>query len=201
MNQELIKYGPIAEAIAVLFHPHAEVVIHDLKTGTISAIYNNMSKRKEGDESLIEEIHNERAFPNVFPLYFKRNWDGRKMKCVSTTLRNQKGKPIGLLCINVDLSEWQQMEKVIQGWLGGVMHQEPIDILFKNDWKEKINVYVSDYLKKEGLILNTMSKDEKKKLIQMLHQEGAFEAKNAAAYVAEVLGVSRASVYNYLRTK
>ncbi|MFM7427232.1 MAG: helix-turn-helix domain-containing protein [Elainella sp.] len=32
----------------------------------------------------------------------------------------------------------------------------------------------------------------------MLNQKGAFSQKNAAAYVGRVLGISRATVYNYL---
>ena len=51
MIDELDHYKPIAEAISLLLFPHAEVVIHDLKTGCIGAIFNNFSKRAVGDES------------------------------------------------------------------------------------------------------------------------------------------------------
>jgi len=34
-----------------------------------------------------------------------------------------------------------------------------------------------------------------------LKKEGAFETKNAASYVADVLQISRATVYNYLKEK
>ena len=44
-----------------------------------------------------------------------------------------------------------------------------------------------------------LSKDKKQELIKALYREGAFKAKNAATYVADVLHLSRATIYNYLR--
>ena len=70
----LTLHFPTAQAISQLLHPHGEVVIHDLKTGTIAAIYNPFSKRKVGDDSSLEESD----YPDVFPVYTKSNWDGKK---------------------------------------------------------------------------------------------------------------------------
>jgi len=194
----LNQYFPVAEAISLLLHPHAEVVLHDLRTGLITGIYNNFSKRKVGDESLLEEIANHHEFPNVFPVYLKTNWDGRKIKSASATLRDQKGKAIGLLCINLDLTKWEELHQFLGGWLNSITHSQP-SVLFKDDWREKINSYVSDYLTKAGTTLKLLSKDKKKALVLALHHEGAFKAKNAASYVADVLDLSRATIYNYLK--
>ncbi|WP_083852172.1 helix-turn-helix domain-containing protein [Legionella tunisiensis] len=38
----------------------------------------------------------------------------------------------------------------------------------------------------------------KKELIEHLQQAGAFTAKHAATYIAQILNISRATVYNYL---
>ena len=51
------------------------------------------------------------------------------------------------------------------------------DFLFKNDWREKINIYVSAYLKQHALRLESLDKTEKRKLLLALHKEGAFEYK------------------------
>lgn len=199
MNNELITYNAIGQAIALLLHPHAEVVVHDLKTGKIAAIFNSFSKRKVGDPSLLEELKGLSEIPDVFPPYFQMNWDGRRMKSVSATLRDEKGKAIGLLCINIDISKWEEMEKFISGWLEGISGKERPAVLFKDDWRERINTYVFEFLKKEGVALKVLSKEKKKELVSALHKEGAFAAKNAAAYIADVLQISRATIYNYLK--
>ena len=199
MNKELNKYTGVAQAVSMLLHPHAEVVLHDLSTGRIAAIYNSLSKRKVGDESLLEEEANLAELPDVFPPYSKLNWNGNKMKSVTTTIRDQKGNPIGFFCINLDLSKWEEMHHFILGWIKNTNVEEKPEVLFKDDWKEKINDFVSDYLKKEALSLKTITKDEKQELVRILHHKGAFQAKKAASYVADVLEISRATIYNYLR--
>ena len=191
-------YFPIAQAISQLLHPHGEVVIHDLKTGKIKAIYNNFSKRKVGDESLIEELADHTKLPDVFPVYAKTNWDGKKMKSTTATIRDKKGNPVGLLCINLDISRWEEFRHFLDEWSN--TQNQPV-VLFKEDWREKINLYVSEYLKKEGTILKMLSKEKKRDLIKALHREGAFKVKNAATYVADVLDLSRATIYNYLRVE
>lgn len=194
----LKEYFSVAEAISVLLLPHAEVVIHDLKTGKIAAIYNNFSKRKVGDESLIEDLPDYAPLPDVFPVYTKINWDGKKLKSSTATLRDKNQVPIGLLCINLDVSKWEEFRHLLDQWSNAVDDASQPEVLFKDDWREKINLYVSDYLKREGLTLKTLSKENKRDLIQALYREGGFKAKNAAAYLADVLNLSRATVYNYL---
>ena len=190
-------YFSIAQAIAELLHPHAEIVIHDLKTQTIAAIFNNLSKRKKGDASLLEEMGEMESFPDVFPPYSKTNWDGREMKSVTALIRDSKGAPIGLFCINLDISQWKVMHNFVESWLKGF--SEKPEVLFKEDWREKVNQYVTDYLRAEGCTLKSLTKEKKQELIAALHREGAFKAKHAAEYVADVLNLSRATIYNYLR--
>lgn len=199
MKNELKNYFPIGEVICNLLFPHAEVVLHDLKTKCIAAIFNNFSKRKAGDESLLHEEHIG-ELPAVFPVYFKTNWDGRRIKSVTATLKNQKSIPIGLLCINLDVSKWEEMGHFLLQWTHNIEKQTQPELLFKDDWRERINTYVSKYLKKEGLSLKTLDKKKKKNLVHALHREGAFSAKNAAHYIADVLDISRATIYNYLRS-
>lgn len=194
---KLEKYHPIAEAISLLLFPHAEVVLHDLSSGRIKAIFNNLSQRAVGDESSLDEMEKLPDNQDVYPPYFKINRNGRKMKSVTAVLRDQNRKPIGLLCINLDISKWEEMHHFILDLIKPA--SEAPDFLFKNDWKEKINIYVSAYLKQRALRLESIDKYEKKKLLIALHREGAFNTKNAASYVADVLQISRATVYNYLK--
>ena len=53
MKDLFAVHRPIAQAIAALLHPHAEVVIHDLRSGRIVDLWNAFSHRQAGDESLL----------------------------------------------------------------------------------------------------------------------------------------------------
>lgn len=194
---ELDQYTPIAKAISLLFSPHVEVVIHDLQTGRIREIFTPFSKRKKGDESLLGEEGLLSEDRDIFPPYFKTNWNGKKIKSTTAVLRDGERKAIGLFCINVDVSKWEEMDRFLHSFIQGGTNVS--EFLFENDWREKINIYVSKYLQKNGLTLESLARKEKQILIQHLHKEGAFEAKNAASYIADILHISRATVYNYLK--
>src|SRR5690242_9893090 len=111
-EKELKSYLPLIEAIVELFHPFVEVAIHNLETGKIEKLYHNISKRKIGERSPLQELKVAiDQFPDYFAPYYKRNWDGRELKCTSVTLRDSQGKPIGLICINFDTHVFQNIQQ------------------------------------------------------------------------------------------
>ena len=200
MKNEISQYISIAKAICQLLSPHVEVVIHDLESGRIAAIFNPYSKRKVRDESLIGEIENQKELPDVFAPYVKASREGKKIRSTSATLRNREGKAVALFCINLDVSKWEEMHQFLSHLIQPISEKQP-DVLFKDDWREKINSYVSAYLQKDNISMQALSKEKKKELILALHREGAFQAKNAASYIGDVLKLSRATIYKYLEKK
>ena len=110
------QYEPLLKALVELFHPFAEAAVHDLEKGVVVAIYHNLSQRKVGDRSPLKELEVDvHDFPDYFAPYYKENWDGRPLKSTSITLRNKKGKAVGLICINVDTSFMAGCPLVIRG--------------------------------------------------------------------------------------
>lgn len=195
------SYIPTAKAVSELLHPYAEVIIHDFKTKKIVAIFNGFSKREVGDESLLEEDFDYKKIDEVLGPYPKMNWDGRSLKSVTSILYNAHHEAIGLMCINLDISAFDHLEKFVQSFLKiNAMKEQPLP-LFKNDWREKINQYIGQFAKERTKSISALSKLEQVDLVHQLQQDGAFEEKNAAQYISSVLGISRASVYNYLRIK
>lgn len=199
MKKALKAILPTAEAIQRLLHPHAEVVVHDLKKNQIAAIFHPFSKRRVGDSSLFSEKEKGHLEDCLGP-YEKINWDGKKLKSVSSLIFDEKDEAVGMLCINLDVSSLEKVQHLLAGFIGQEQLKAQPESLFKDDWQEKINQSVHSYLKKQQLNLKTLSRPEKKKLIEHLHKIGAFSAKNAALYIGQIVGVSRATIYNYLTT-
>lgn len=197
MKAAIKTFLPIAEAIQRLLHPFAEVVIHDIEQNQIVAIYHPFSKRRVGDPSLLakEEIH---SLTDCIGPYEKTNWDGKKLKSVSSLIRDQKNKAVGMLCINLDISVLEKFSDLITSFMSSSQLSSQPEPLFKDDWQERIHVYVHRYLQEHNLTLENLKREEKKLLIEHLYQVGAFAGKNAALYVAHVLKISKATVYNYL---
>jgi predicted transcriptional regulator YheO len=186
----------IADGIATLFAPYVEVVIHDLATEEVAYISNDLSRRVAGDPSQLDEIGFDPDLRVIGP-YQKTNWDGRRMKCISIVLR-EKDAPIGLMCLNVDVTQFDLVRRALDGFLGAEPRNEGVQALFVHDWHEKINQFVADWCATRDIRIEQIDKASRRELISALRDSGALEQRRAPAYIARILGVSRATVYNEL---
>ncbi len=194
------QYEPMIQAIVELFHPFVEAAIHDLKEGKIVAIFHNISQRKIGELSPLHELNvNVQDLPDRFPPYYKRNWDGRPLKCTSITLRNSNGNPIGLVCFNVDTSLMHEMQNLLQTFLATQAQADNPVELFGSNAEEQIQLFIQEYLTENQYSMQHLNRDQKKQLVQFLYRKGVFNFKNAAPLVAQLLKISRATVYNHLK--
>ncbi len=194
----LAPFSPICEALALLLQPQAEVVLHDLATETVAFIANPFSRREIGEPSLLHEIDFRPDVSLIGP-YEKINFDGRRLKSVSAVLRDLQGRPVAVMCINLDVT---QLHTAIE--LLGALIRVPTGagqpaVLFQEDWHERINQYISGWTGRLGVALTDLNRDQKRQLVLELAGDGAFGGRHAAAYISRVLQMSRASVYNYLR--
>lgn len=196
---DLASYTHVCDAIALLFQPYAEVVLHDLTTETVFYIANNFSKRELGEPSLLNEI-DFRPSDLIIGPYEKVNWDGRRIKSVSAVLRTGN-RPSGILCINVDVSHFHAAMQMLNALVSVPQTSEKPALLFKEDWHERINEYIQSWTRERGVNVADMSRVQKQQLVTDLAGDGAFGGRNAAAYISRILGLGRATVYNYLRKK
>lgn len=195
----LDNYRAIADAIATLFFPHAEVVLHDLRSQKIDYIANNLSKREIGDDAALEDMLETGSEETNIGPYEKLNWDGQKIRSLSTVLRDGAGKPLAVLCINLNISLFENARAALELFLSPNRLIPQPDALFRDDWQERINTFLNSWLRQRQLSLNVLTRDHKRELVLALHAEGAFKGKSAANYVANVLGMGRATVYKHLK--
>jgi predicted transcriptional regulator YheO len=196
---ELDNYRTIADAIATLFFPHAEVVLHDLRTQKVDYIANNISKRVIGDDAALEDMLSGDVDERTIGPYEKLNWDGQKIRSVSSVLRDTAGTPIAVLCINLNISLFETAKQALDLFLSSNKLVPQPDALFRDDWQERINTFLHSWLRQRQLGLNLLTREHKRELVEALHAEGAFKGKSAANYVANVLNMGRATVYKHLK--
>ena len=119
LPSHLKAYQPVGAAIAALLYPHAEVVLHDLASGQVAALWNAAPGRQPGMDSLVEADLIDASDPaGVFGPYEKTGTDGRRLKSVTAVLRDAGDRPVGLLCINMDVSRIEEL-------VGQVTSQSP----------------------------------------------------------------------------
>jgi len=198
----LQPYFAIADGLAALFKPFVEAVVHDLRTDTVAYIAHPFSPREAGDPSDMEDVNFAPGVRVIGP-YEKVNFDGRRIKSISILLRAQEvgdnGQPIGMLCINADVTEFEAVRRMLQGFLGGVTETaSQVGALFHEDWHEKVNRFIAAWTAEHTTTVERLDREGRRALIAALYESGGFEGRRAPAYVAQILGVSRATIYNEL---
>ncbi|NTF45662.1 transcriptional regulator [Rhizobium rhizogenes] len=198
-SKDLLRFASVADAVAILLKPHAEVVLHDLRTQTIAHIANNLSRREVGGSSLAELKDIGSLGLDVIGPYRKVNFDGRQLKSITAVLRNEAGEPFGLLCINFDIAPIAAARDALS-LLAAFQDVGPQpSALFRSDWQETVNAAIADFLGERGLAASALAKEDHAALVEMLEQEGYFSIRNLVPYLARVLGISRPTVYKHLR--
>ncbi|WP_337183192.1 PAS domain-containing protein [Shinella sp.] len=190
------RHSATAAAISTLLYPHAEVVLHDLETGLIAGIWNAFSGRKPGMESLVEDELEQAGEGGVYGPYEKTGGDGRRLKSVTAVLKDDFGQAAGLLCINMDVSHFEAAAKLLSAFTGTAAPRPPS--LFAGDWREAINMALTEWLRGRGLALPALRKGDRVALVAELDRRGLFQTRNAVDHLAGLIGASRASIYNYL---
>ena len=197
--KKLDNYKTIADCIATLLFPHAEVIVHDLASQTVVHIANNFSKRRLGDDSALDELPGDFDHVSSLGPYEKLNWNGQKIRSITSVLRDDTGKAEALLCINLDFSVLDQARDALNAFFQVSRLLPQPEALFRDDWQERINTFLHAWLGQRQLSLSTLGMKDKRALVEALYAEGAFDGRSAADYVASVLGLGRATVFKWVK--
>jgi predicted transcriptional regulator YheO len=187
----------VCEAVATLLVPHGEVAVHDLKTERVVALWNPISGRQVGDDSLLAELPEPPTAAGVIGPYEKVLPDGRRCTSVAAVLTTEDGRPRGLLSIDLDRSPLDQIAALATSLLA-VRAPQPM-ALSESDWKEQIATRVHRFLREHALRREQLDRDTRREIIAELDAAGLFAVRRSADLAAEALGVSRATVYTLLK--
>ncbi len=199
MNKKLNSYKTLCDAIGKLFYPHVEVVLHDLELEKLVYIVNAFSKRKIGD-AILNDVKDIKALTSdIVGPYEKINIDGKRVKTVSTIIRDEDKKPIGMICINFDIEIFDKIFESIKGFLNLKNEPNEPNLLFSQDWRSHTNSIINRYLEQKNKKIEELKTKDKKELIYFLNEEGIFSIRNVVAYLCEILNISRATIYKWLK--
>ncbi len=196
-----------AEGLSLMLGSRYEVILHDLShvESSIVAIYGNVTNRSVGGpatnyllqvlKTYGDEAPNSLNYRNVMP-------DGRVLRSSTIFIRDDKGHIIGSLCINQDLTDFIVASKLSQeltAFQRPSTEKEHAEEIFSHD----INDVMENMVRAEFELLQKpvayMQKEDKLALVQRMESKGIFGVKGAVEYVAERLGVTNYTVYNYLK--
>lgn len=198
---------PVVRGLAELFGPDCEVVLHDLACmpNSIVAIENgSVTGRTVGDVPTDLMLRSLRHVDDTQDVrLYVTSRDGKIMKSLAVTLRDEAGEAYGLLGLNVDVSELVQAQRTLSnltavGRAGGDATPAREEI-FAADIRDVVSGMVTKILNEMGKMPAAMTREEKMEVVRRLEDRGAFLVKRSAEQIAEALDLSRYTIFSYLK--
>ncbi len=217
MYKLLEPYGKIVPFLGEALGENVEIALHDLTSPDqeVVAIANGqISGRSVGAKLSNLSIHyleTKQYLKNDYVLNYKTaGADGKLLKSATCFIKEEgKEYPVGMLCINVNISDLEYITSTLNRILGIKDTQKvefkkdnPIAIL-QSPLDEMVDQYIKECLAKLGIpsyvLVERLKVDEKIKVVKYLQEKGTFKVKGAIALVAEKLDVSEPTIYRYLK--
>ncbi|WP_022849656.1 helix-turn-helix transcriptional regulator [Limisalsivibrio acetivorans] len=200
------SYEDVLEGIAAFFGSHCEVVLHSLENieCSITKIVNgHLTGRQEGhpitDKGLQVILDYKRTGRQHTDNYITNNSLGEPMRSITTIITN-RGKAIGLICINFSLSmplaDFIKEFNVFRSEGAGEAKQEEF---FVNSVEDLIHNAVNDIYMEIGTKTSIANHEKNKHIVHTLYERGIFDIKGSVVMVAEHLKLSKYTIYSYIR--
>ena len=193
----------VAIALGRMFPGVCEVVLHDLRdpAHSIRVIEGALSGRSVGDPAT--ELGLARIadpdYPDVLQNYPNRFPDGRPAKSTSIGIKNREGNYVAALCLNLDVSLLRGAARSLAALVRTDEPARPLTETLRARTLEELHDLVEDFAATRGQTPRSLTPAAKKELVRELKVRGFLELKNAVPALTGLLGIARATVYNYLR--
>ncbi|MBC7331370.1 MAG: PAS domain-containing protein [Synergistetes bacterium] len=180
-----------------------ELLLHDISRpeSSVIKVSGNLTGRKEG-APLTDLVL--RLLRRGEPLRSLLNYrasapDGRPLRSSTLFIRDSKGNVIGCLCVNQDVSFLFRLREEVAKRLEGIQGEGEARESFFDSVTSLLSNAVSNVLARIGIPVSEMRKKHRMEVLKMLDQEGVFLVRGAVEYVASRLGISKYTLYSYLK--
>ncbi len=195
----------VADAIVSLFGKNCEACIHDLTSLQDSLVYiqGDVTHRKPGapaTDLLIKMLKQNSGQPEDKHNYKTTTTDGRSLKSTTTFIRDSTGRPLAAFCVNLDTTDFFNAGKALMPFINILENNhQPSAETFAHSSGETVEALFFQAVDVIGKHPATMSVDEKTQLTRLLEDNGTFLLKGAVEQVAQMMGITKFTVYNYLK--
>ncbi|MGI5441717.1 helix-turn-helix transcriptional regulator [Streptomyces shenzhenensis] len=201
--------APIVPVLAAALSPRTEVVLHDLTRmpNTIVAIAGAITGREIGGPPTDLGLRTFRtAHPEDMVNYRTETEHGLILRSSSMFFRTGSGTPVACLCLNSDVQDLERAKQVLEilttfggepQAITGDGSAGPVES-FPASVDELADGIMRQAIEAVGVPTHLMKKAHKLEVVRDLDQRGFFALKEAVDVIAQRLGVSRYTIYNYL---
>lgn len=200
----LESYKHLADGLSSYLGNGYEIVLHSLEDcdhSAIKVINGYHTGRSEGAPitdlaiSMLAKLRSGEDNADGIT-YFSKNKKGEPLKSTTIPVLGEKGRIIGLLCINFYLNT--AFHSIVENYSFAAVASENYE-----QYSETSNELVEKLvfrIREEVFANQNVSLDNKnKEIVRALAEQGIFKIKGSVQHVAQLLGISKNTVYLHLR--
>ena len=204
------SYIQLVDFLGGCFGENTEVILYDFKdiNNSVIAIHNgHISGRTIGSPltsfALSKLKDKGKEGPPYYLNYLGMSKNNTPLNSNSFFILDKNGKPKGMLSINTDVTKYQQAAEILQK-LAFLPSAKPIEKdnnnmeAFHISPRDMINGIINDVTHSGDISIERLTVEEKIEIVKRLNAEKFFLIKGAVSEVADILGISVATVYRYL---
>lgn len=200
----LAAMRPLVSGLATFLGPHCEVLLHsleDLAHSVVQIENGHVTGRAVGspvtDLALRILYSTEPPHQQDFRVYSSATPDGRPLRCVTMVVRNGT-RAIGMVCINFDLSiPVHEVIRLLSASDDSSGDDSPEHYMMSAE--DLVTRSIDLAIQKATTRRGVSPQARNRAIVAELNDQGIFDVKGAVDVVSTELGVSRFTVYNYLR--
>lgn len=205
-DKELLEaVKPLAKAVSLVFGSHCEVVLHSLEDPAHSVIQienPTITYRKPGspltDFGIRVLMKASETNMDVIGSYYTKTKDNKTLKSITALIKNALGVPIGMFCINIDISA--AFADFVKDFIPESVNSQTNTMEhFITDINEFIETTLHKATSEIAIQKNVSLRERNQMIIESLYANNVFKIKGAVDFVAEYLGMSKYTVYSYLQ--
>jgi predicted transcriptional regulator YheO len=200
----LESYKSMAEGLSTYLGEGYEIVLHSLENldQSVIKIFNGYhTGRKEGapiTDLALEMLSQIKKYNDTLHIsYFCKNRSGEPLHSTTIAIKGAAGRIIGLLCINFYLNT--PLYDVYRSLFPQPETEQALSENFANDISDVIEKSVNEV--RMNIISNPRipANLRNKEIIAQLNDKGIFNLKDSVVRTAEILGISKNTVYMHIR--
>ena len=195
--------GRIADAISQTFGEHCEVAVHDMANPNRSLVHiaGNVTGRSTGSpitnfglrllalQEKGEDVHT-----------YQTRFKDKSVVSSTVSVKDDGGNIIGFLCINFDITKMAEIQKALRGY--GLQHLDFFEehrSSLEDLTEGTVESTLADVLAEMQRDPRVMNAEDRETFVRLLRERQFFSMKGSVVAAAGVLGVSRYTIYNYLK--
>lgn len=196
----------LADGVAKTFGSSCEVVIHDFADLDHSVVHvaGSVTERSIGAPLTNLVLRTLRVYGDEVPDligYRATTRNGRELKSSTVFVRDPMGKPIGCMCMNLDLTSFRAGQLALNDLL--VTMDPKSAVHFESEeFADNVSTLSRSLLDRAVERLDKspadLTREERLSLISELEDKGLFLVKGTVEEVAKLINTSKHTVYRYL---